>query len=429
MEIKDDGPVVEQLLRLLRINTVAGQGGYMEAVDLLESWLREIPGIETSKTEFVTGKPVLVATFTGSDPSLPSLLLNGHYDVVPAEAGLWSVPPFAAEVQIGGDEKIMARGSQDMKSVLVQYVAAMQRLVRSPLFKPRRTIHLSFLPDEEVGGADGAARFVDSEFFKQLKVGIALDEGLANPKPNALSVFYGERAACWVTLRARGPVGHGSRFVENTAIEKMTRILHRIYADRASLSHQCHHNHASLGSLLSMNVTSLKAGVPSFTGGGFAVNVIPSEAEISVDIRVPLTEKDIETIIRQEWIKDEKDIDIVFLDKNDHPDETLLSQPVERDKWITAVSKGIKNVLPNVDIELDVFPAGTDGRYIRRAGIPCIGFSPIRNTPILLHDNDEYITKQTFLQGVQVYCEIIKQLTIYLPKRNAFIHQWNVVVV
>ena len=37
----------------------------------------------------------------------------------------------------------------------------------------------------------------------------------------------------------------------------------------------------------------------------------------------------------------------------------------------------------------EIFPASTDARYFRRQGFPAIGFSPMTNTPILLHDHNE----------------------------------------
>jgi aminoacylase len=55
-----------------------------------------------------------------------------------------------------------------------------------------RTVHLSFMPDEETGGEFGMQNFVDSREFKALNVGFALDEGIANPN-DEFTVFYGER--------------------------------------------------------------------------------------------------------------------------------------------------------------------------------------------------------------------------------------------
>ena len=38
------------------------------------------------------------------------------------------------------------------------------------------------------------------------------------------------------------------------------------------------------------------------------------------------------------------------------------------------------------------------------------GFSPMPETPILLHDHDEYIEEKVFLQGIQIYTDIITNL-------------------
>ena len=356
--------------------------------------------------QYKAGKPVVVGSLIGLNPSLPSILLNGHYDVVPANSDTWTRDPFLAEVT--GEGKIFGRGTQDMKCVVVQYLEALRSLRNSRFL---RTIHVSFLPDEEVGGLDGASLFVNAKEFRELNVGLALDEGLANPE-NAFSVFYGERASNWVILTAKGPTGHGSRFVKNTAIEKISRILSRIYAHRSMEESRCHALNLKLGDVLSMNVTAMKAGVPSSVmRGGFAINVIPSEAQIAIDIRVPLSVTEIDRVIREEWIQGETEVEIDFVDRNVHPSSSLLKSLLSEDGWVSALSSAIKeSITDDVKIELEVFPAGTDGRYIRMAGIPCIGFSPIRRTPILLHDNDEYLTEVGFLEGIQVYKSVITKL-------------------
>jgi len=43
-------------------------------------------------------------------------------------------------------------------------------------------------------------------------------------------------------------------------------------------------------------------------------------------------------------------------------------------------------------------------------GIEAIGFSPIINTPILLHDHNEFLNERTFLRGVQLYTKILGKL-------------------
>ena len=54
----------------------------------------------------------------------------------------------------------------------------------------------------------------------------------------------------------------------------------------------------------------------------------------------------------------------------------------------------LKNAVEEVGGKLrkpEVFPASTDGRFFRNLGLPTIGFSPMTNTPILLHDHNEVI--------------------------------------
>ena len=116
-------------------------------------------GVTTAVHTFVPGKPVLVVTWPGREPALPSVLLNCHYDVVPALDTQWRTPPFTPTV--GEDGRIYARGTQDMKCVCMQYVEALRRWRHkqdpaqqgSPF---RRTVHLSFMPDEEVRRLSGA---------------------------------------------------------------------------------------------------------------------------------------------------------------------------------------------------------------------------------------------------------------------------------
>lgn len=43
-------------------------------------------------------------------------------------------------------------------------------------------------------------------------------------------------------------------------------------------------------------------------------------------------------------------------------------------------------------------------------GIPALGFSPMMYTQILLHDHNEYLNENTFLNGINVYYNIIKGL-------------------
>lgn len=88
-------------------------------------------------------RPILVASWVGSDQSLPSILLNSHTDVVPVYPDQWKHDPFEAHKDEEG--RIYGRGTQDMKSVTIQYLEAIRRL-KSKGVVLKRTIHLSFMP-------------------------------------------------------------------------------------------------------------------------------------------------------------------------------------------------------------------------------------------------------------------------------------------
>lgn len=133
--------------------------------------------------------PVVVITWIGSKPELPAIVLNSHMDVVPVEESHWAHPPFAAEIDEKGN--IYARGSQDDKSSGTQYLGAIRALKQQGV-QLQRTIHVTFVPDEETGGEFGMKAFAQSDAFKALNVGFAMDESCAVPF-NKMLVFYAER--------------------------------------------------------------------------------------------------------------------------------------------------------------------------------------------------------------------------------------------
>jgi acetylornithine deacetylase len=82
---------------------------------------------------------------TIGDPRLPGVVLSGHTDVVPVDAQAWSVDPWAA---VATGERLVGRGTADMKAFLGIVLAAVPDMLARPLAAP---IHLAFSYDEEVG--------------------------------------------------------------------------------------------------------------------------------------------------------------------------------------------------------------------------------------------------------------------------------------
>lgn len=173
-----DAGAISRFQQYLQINTAHPSPDYPSAVRFLESVASSIAGIRSETLEFVPGKPLLLLTWPGRDPSLTAVLLYSHTDVVPAEPSKWSHHPCSAA--IGADGEIFARGSQDMKCISMQHLEAARRLSAAG-FTPDRTVYFVFAPDEEIGGKDGAGALAASEKFREMRVGVVLDEGLASP--------------------------------------------------------------------------------------------------------------------------------------------------------------------------------------------------------------------------------------------------------
>uniref|UniRef100_A0A8C6PGP3 Aminoacylase 1 n=1 Tax=Nothobranchius furzeri TaxID=105023 RepID=A0A8C6PGP3_NOTFU len=354
-------PSVSLFRDYLRLRTVHPEPDYDAALRFLDRIAEELD-LPIKKIEVCPGRVVSIMTWEGTKPSLKSVLLNSHTDVVPVYQEHWKYDAFSAFKDAEGN--IYGRGSQDMKCVTIQYIEAVRRL-KAEGWKPTRTLHLMYVPDEEVGGHKGMETFVLHPEFRNLNIGFSLDEGLANPG-EAFTVFYGERNPWWITVHCPGSPGHGSRFVENTAAEKLVSI------------------------------------------GGVAYNVIPAEMDVSFDLRIPPTVnlQEFEKQIKQ-WCKEAgEDVTYDFAQK--HMNQNITSTE-ESDPWWSAFTAACKSL--NMTLEKEIFPAATDSRFIRAVGIPAIGFSPMNRTPILLHDHNEYLNERVFLRGISVYERLIPALT------------------
>ena len=55
--------------------------------------------------------------------------------------------------------------------------------------------------------------------------------------------------------------------------------------------------------------------------------------------------------------------------------------------------------------------AGTDSYFLRCLGIPALGFTPLNQTPILLHDHNERVHEKKLLQAREIYRPLIAKLS------------------
>jgi len=390
---------VDSFRAYLRIKTVHPTPDYAPVGPFLASYAAR-GGFEFQELTLVPGHPVFIVTWAGADPAAPSIVLLSHMDVVPVDMGKWTMDPWGGALI---DGKVYGRGAQDMKCVGVQYLETLLRLkgvvvdpsVAPLAAPPLRTVHVLFVPDEEVGGSRGIKPLLAHPAWASLNPGFLLDEGLASPSPS-FSVFYGERKIWWVRFKATGPAGHGSRFVPHTAVQQLHKVLARVEAyheaQREALAGACSCG-KQLGDFTTANVTMLSAGNPDPKTPQF--NVIPTEAHAGVDIRIPATVNLAEfKATLDAWCAVEGGgVTWEPLAQVCGEGPLMLANPTEPVEgpdahWFRVFSGAVAAAGYSLHAP-SIFPAATDSRWVRlMSGTPCLGFSPMRNTPILLHDHE-----------------------------------------
>ncbi|XP_055906622.1 aminoacylase-1-like [Eupeodes corollae] len=342
-------------------------------------------------------QPIVVVTWLGTNPELPSIMLNSHMDVVAAFPENWSHPPFAADIDSEG--RIFARGAQDMKSIGMQYLAAIRALKNAGVAALKRTIHVTFVPDEESGGKLGMDKFVQTNDFKKLNIGFTLDEGRASPD-EAFIVNYSERSMWRLHLKISGPTGHGSLLHSNTAGEKLNYLLEKLMNLRQQQVDRLKNDkNLTTGEVLTINLTKVN--------GGVQTNIVPASIVAVFDIRIPhdMDHEELDKKIKTWCTEAGGDVEVFYELKEPRIEPTKLD---ESNIFWTAFKSAFDEL--GLKMKLLITPGGTDSRYLRQLGIPALGFGPMNLTPTLLHANDEFLKAETYLKGIDIYKTIIPKL-------------------
>ncbi|CAN8320754.1 unnamed protein product [Cochlearia groenlandica] len=408
-EEEEDTPIT-RFQHYLRFKTSHPNPNYTSPISFLINQSKSI-GLTSRTIEFVPNKPILLITWQGSNPNLSSILLNSHLDSVPAEADKWFHPPFSAHIT--DDGLIYARGAQDDKSIGVQYLESIRNLIRKG-FSPLRTVHISYVPEEEIGGFDGMMRFASSSEFEDLKVGFALDEGQANPG-DEFRVFYADRTPWELVVRAEGVPGHGAKLYDNCAMDNLMKSVELISKFRETQFDFVKAGKAKNSEVISVNPVYLKAGTPSING--YVMNMQPSEAEAGYDLRLPpMSDPDLmKKRIAEEWAPSIRNMTYTIKEKGmlrDRFGRPVMTPTNDSNPWWSIFKQAVEATGGKL-ADPEILASTTDSRYIRSLGIPVLGFSPMVNTPILLHDHNEFLKDTVFMKGIEVYESVISALSSF----------------
>jgi acetylornithine deacetylase/succinyl-diaminopimelate desuccinylase-like protein len=189
------------LFEFLRFPSVSAKSEHKKDVSACAEWLSgHLNGIGFKSVVQPTGGHPLVYAELVSDPTAPTVLYYGHYDVQPPEPlDLWETPPF--EPQIRG-EYIVARGSCDDKG---QTFAQIKGLEASLKANGKLPINVKLMIEgEEEGSSANLPKYLRAN-KKNLKSDIAVVSDTAQFNKTTPAVTYGLRGIAAVEVYVYGP--------------------------------------------------------------------------------------------------------------------------------------------------------------------------------------------------------------------------------
>lgn len=198
---KNKETYLSELFDLLRIPSVSADSKHKDDVrkaalfvmnKLKEAGADHVELMETG------GHPIVFGEKT-ADPSRPTVLVYGHYDVQPPDPlALWNSPPFEPTVR---DGKIYARGSCDDKGQVYMHIKALEIMIHQK--DVPCNIKFMIEGEEEVGSANLGA-FVKANKAK-LKADVILISDTALISLNQPSITVGLRGLSYMEVQVTGP--------------------------------------------------------------------------------------------------------------------------------------------------------------------------------------------------------------------------------
>src|SRR6476620_7368727 len=429
------GPSAVDLLgRLIQADTVNPPGNEARVQEFLRERLTSA-GFECELLEAEPDRPNLVARLRRAKDG-PTLALLRHVDTVSADPEDRSLDPWAGDVVDGW---VRGRGALDMKGQVAAEVAACVALGESD-WRPAGELLLVLTADEEAGGGLGA-RWLCEQHPDKVRADFIVNEGggesveLGGRRLYALSV--GEKGIFRMKLRAHGRAGHASvpRIGDN-ALLKLARYI-------SALSEQPRPEPTPVGEALlevllgepvsggegvRAGLERLRAGQPliadflvepmlgvtlspTIARAGKKANVIPSEAEVLIDCRVPPGGGEEEALTALRGLIGEGNYTVEFSESvvgNSSPLDSPLADAIR--EWVDEAD-------PGADVAPIVMPGFSDSNPFRSAFPDAVvyGFCPHRAIDLLhaaplIHGADERVPASDVELSASFFYELPRRL-------------------
>ncbi len=422
--------VVNILAGFVRIDTSNPPGNETKGAEYLKAIL-DREGIASEIFEMEQGRGNIVARLKGSGKGKP-ILLMGHIDVVGVEREKWTVDPFGGVVK---DGYLYGRGSSDDKGMASACLGVFLLLHRMKVPLDRDVIFLAEAGEE--GTSSIGIDFMVQQHWDKIECEYALNEGGMIYAPNGKIKYVGvattEKVPRGFKLVARGTSGHGSvprpdnaithlaaavakvgnwqapmRLNETTRafFSRLAKIsptdeafLYSHLEDPASTDMVQEKIRTSNGTYNSMLRTSI---VPTIIKGGFRSNVIPGDAEATLDVRA-VPDEDIDALAQalRKLINDPA-VEVMPPPARGRP--ATSPSKLETEMFRALEGAQVKLFPGTVTVPL-MLTGATDSAQLRAKGVQAYGLGSVAGDRERagVHGNDERIS----VEGLGKFVEFI----------------------
>lgn len=353
--------------------------GNLAVIECLAGWLENIGfAVEILPLAGQPARANLIATLgQGAD----GLVLSGHTDTVPFDAGQWQHDPFRLTQ---ADQRLYGLGTADMKSFLALAIEAVRALRARDLEHP---VILLATADEETSMAGARA-------LLELKRPRARHAIIG--EPTGLRPVRMHKGIFMEAVRLHGHSGHSSDpALGNSALEAMQRVLTALLEWRAQLQERYHNP------CFQVPVPTLNLG---HIHGGDSPNRICADCELHLDLR-PLPGMDIAEL-RAEL---RRCVDAVLRDSGIHVEYRALFDGIPALE--TPASADIVQLAGRLTGHApEAVAFGTEGPYLQSLGMDTVILGP--GNIEQAHQPDEYLALDRLQPTVELLQAAIKSVCL-----------------
>lgn len=384
----------EALMELIKVPALSpengGQGEEEKAKKLIhileEAGFDQIKRFDAEDKRVISRvRPNIVAFYYG-ESAYPCLWIITHLDIVQSgDESLWKVTkPFQPILK---DGRIYGRGSEDNGQSLIASIFAAKALSRLGI-KPKRTIALAFVADEEQGSIFGIQHLISRELFKKDDLVLVPDSG----NENGSFIEIAEKSILWFRLRTIGKQSHGS--LPNKGLNAH-RIGMQVSLALDKMLHEKYHfkDYEFDVPESTFEPTKKEKNVES-------VNIVPGEDIVYFDCRIHPKYSldqviyDIESTLLEFEAKTGAKIKMDILQKQSSPH--LASKNGE---LVTLLKKAIKQTR-GLDALVGGIGGGSCAAFFRQIGIPAVVWGTVDG---VAHQSDEYSKVSNMINDAKVF--------------------------